>query len=919
MTFRRRVHAALYRFRYLLTALGLCFGGIGIFWPVEFISGDSGLAAQIFWAAFLGMLGRLVFGAYSWAFGDRRSMAEDGRIISDEEVEDDRQAFRVRVMQCVMDRRVRGYFNRKLVDPNAVIRQLADGAPFCQAKDDALYGELTTAREAYDHIVERNSDILASGTFNPRSVCGIICSGFLFVFTLLDFGQASMPSFGIAIAISIASGTSGWVFKTAKGKRRRSWRSVIATAIMLVSIGGMISPYFLINSHWTPHPLFAMWFLSAIVGYLLSNVATITQCVRLFSFVEAQIGNRIIQFEISDVRDRWADSCVESVIMPQMVLAINTLLGEDKDRLLVEQDSEGLRRLQDPSLTVSTSSEGRIASILAQIDGGSIAVAGPRGAGKSTILRKFSSPAEDSIDEVAEISVYLAAPAEYVPRDFLSELFQRLCEAYLKYAGYPLPESIYGEDFKKRWSGIAVRIFGITWLCLRALLILGIISWLILPEIKAGYRNLYPAASGDLWEFAKYAGRFFYREVYKVSDRWNIFRIVAGLILATFLPGPNSWKKYLGSRRESELARKAIDYLLRLQVDKTITWGASLAAPIIRGAGLTFNRGGSASYTPWTLPELVGHMRRFMEEVVSSFEGSTHVIVVGIDEIDRIGSVEQAEKFLGEVKAIFGVEKYFFLVSVAEDVGSIFAQRATAGRSILENAFDDVIVVDPLDFTETRELLLKRVPGFTDAFVYLVHALSGGLPRELIRVTRRLVDVNSELDDEINHPRLENLAFALVREQLVEAIRATRNQIWRLSLHSGWTEVFEELRLIDLSLREVSPFLISESYQILKRLDELSVPEPPASGSGAMALVDEHEDVAKRMLADFAAFSYFCRTVVDAFSSRVFDPLRIGENHTNSRVKLYRDLSAARVELSLSSGNSRKIIDGFRAALLQDN
>jgi hypothetical protein len=48
--------------------------------------------------------------------------------------------------------------------------------------------------------------------------------------------------------------------------------------------------------------------------------------------------------------------------------------------------------------------------------------------------------------------------------------------------------------------------------------------------------------------------------------------------------------------------------------------------------------------------------------------------------------INAVKGFVGEIKAVFGVEKCFFLVAVAEDVGSIFAQRATAGRSILEIA-----------------------------------------------------------------------------------------------------------------------------------------------------------------------------------------------------------------------------------------
>ena len=210
----------------------------------------------------------------------------------------------------------------------------------------------------------------------------------------------------------------------------------------------------------------------------------------------------------------------------------------------------------------------------------------------------------------------------------------------------------------------------------------------------------------------------------------------------------------------------------------------------------------------------MGHTRLFLENVARQFPDASHAVVVGIDEIDRIGSLDLAEKFIGEIKAIFGVERCFFLVAVAEDVGSVFAQRATAGRSILENAFDDVVVVQPLNFEETRNLLLKRVPGFTDSFVYLAYSLSGGLPRELIRVTRRLVEANQELASADRQPRLQDLAFILIKENLIESIRVTRAQISTLTLLAKWTELFKVLRSASTDLRNASFSSTQQSYQL---------------------------------------------------------------------------------------------------------
>jgi hypothetical protein len=287
-------------------------------------------------------------------------------------------------------------------------------------------------------------------------------------------------------------------------------------------------------------------------------------------------------------------------------------------------------------------------------------------------------------------------------------------------------------------------------------------------------------------------------------------------------------------------------------------------------------------------------------------------VIVGIDEIDRIGSLDHAERFVGEIKAIFGVEKCLFLVAVAEDVGSIFAQRATAGRSILENAFDDIVLVESLDFQETRDLLLKRVPGFTDAFVYLVHALSGGLPRELMRITRRLVDVNQEARTANRHPRLQDLTFCLVKEELIEAIRATRNQLARLTLHTNWKGFFEKIHSAGTSLRYASPFSIHESYVFIKELSELTVPEVPEGVQTRRELVLRDEDEAERIVRDFTAFSYFGMTVIDAFSDRHFDFETVQQTTGRGSKGSYEELAVARAELTISPENSRAMLRQFR-------
>jgi Cdc6-like AAA superfamily ATPase len=621
--------------------------------------------------------------------------------------------------------------------------------------------------------------------------------------------------------------------------------------------------------------------------------------------------SRVNITDLSKAMKDWLDDSIEEVIIPNTILAINTILGNDQDKLLVEQDSEGLRRLQDPAFRVPTRTRERLTSLLSQMDGGSVAVAGLRGAGKSTLLKQFCLPLDDDIRSARTIAIYVPAPSSYVARDFIAELFQRLCEAYLSYCDDPAAEDLYRMASSRIGRQQAVRkILRISWLVIRAAIgvtLLILVSWSLVTH------------SPFLMSKSPLAHHLA-RETVKLTHGWwrhyrAYFFLAIVLAAWAFWPPIRLWREYLRRTREADMIQRARENLLRLRVDKTVTRGTGVNSPSIQGLGLAMNRASSVKYTPWSLPELVSSTRRFMQDISLQMKCSSRPIVVAIDEIDRIGSLEDAEGFIGEIKAVFGVEGCYFLVAVAEDVGSLFAQRATAGRSILENAFDEIVAVGPLTLYEARSLLLKRVPGFTDAFVYLAYAMSGGLPRELIRVSRRLVEMNLEQLSQGDYPRLEDLTLALVTESVIDALDASRNQMSRLILRPGWAQLFDRMRSASVRLRRdrSSP---KKLYEVIKEVDEMSLPYATKSDdAGNVKTTQEDEDAAARILNSLSAFAYFGITIVDAFSDRYFN-LSEARQRTDSRADNgYEELAAARVELSVSYASARLILDRFRESL----
>jgi energy-coupling factor transporter ATP-binding protein EcfA2 len=642
-------------------------------------------------------------------------------------------------------------------------------------------------------------------------------------------------------------------------------------------------------------------------------------------------GRPVLYSRLRDLRERWLADVAESVIYPNVVVAINTLLGQDYDELRVERASEGLKRLQDPVFRVVTGSSHELGGRLSEMDGGSIALTGPRGAGKSTLLKSLSQLSGDQMISVRGICVYVPAPAEYIAKEFIADLFQRLCEAYLQYgratAATTLPGT--GGPAMSR-SGKFRRVIALSWLAIRALLAVILIAWG--ASVLSGKAFLEgPLDVGPLAHWIHHVQAL--TRIWWSNDRWYFEVVIVLTVLLLVLavwPRPRMWRRYMRKPEEPELTKRAHDYLLRLQVDKTVTKSASIASPIIRGMTFGLNRGISVKYIPWTMPELVGQARRFMEDVSAELKTLNRSIYIGIDEIDRIGSLEHAERFIGEIKAIFGIEGCFFMVAVAEDVGSMFAQRATSGRSIVENAFDEIVTVRPLAMAEARDLLLRRVPGFTDAFVYLVHALSGGLPRELIRMSRRLVEIHLErmtategqpltdpatdrrepmrtIDQSPACSKLNDLARVLVREAVIEALDAARNQMSYLLLGSAWGPVFDAIRRASVRLRrdDNSP---EEAYLIIEQISQARVDE----GGSEMS---ENENIARLIVDRLSAFAYFGITVIDAFSDRYFDLEKVKQGTADKLENSYEQLAAVRAELSVSAASSRTMLDQFRQSL----
>ena len=284
-------------------------------------------------------------------------------------------------------------------------------------------------------------------------------------------------------------------------------------------------------------------------------------------------GRPIAMSRLRDLRERWLADTVESVIYPNVVEAINkVLLGKDYRKLWVEPESEGLKKLQDPVFRVSTRSSRRLKELLSQMDGGSIALAGPRGAGKSTLLKDFSQLSGDQMISVRGICVYVPAPAEYVAKEFIADLFQRLCEAYLQYSRSTATTTLTGAGSPGvRRGGKFRRMIALSWLTIRALVAIVLAVWV--AALLAG--KTFSERSPSFAALARWVNHV--QTVTRVrwpADRWYFEAVIVLIVLLVILtcwPRQRLWRKYTRRPEEHELTRRAREHLLRLQVDKTVT------------------------------------------------------------------------------------------------------------------------------------------------------------------------------------------------------------------------------------------------------------------------------------------------------------------------------------------------------------
>lgn len=550
----------------------------------------------------------------------------------------------------------------------------------------------------------------------------------------------------------------------------------------------------------------------AVAGVVMIVVAA----VRRFRRRHASVDRGQTEIDLLHNRAQAARAAVATALIERGLRPIVLRIRADRDNpayttRLRYVSARGLSQIFDPTLLeVETQAVRRVRGFLDGTPGGSIGLAGPRGTGKSTLLASFVEGRSRRSDDRRARAIQVSAPVEYDPREFILHVFATLCQSVL--VPRSPTDAVPGEQsHRPDRLGRAAALAGAT-----ACVVAGAI--LLLPSF--GVQDM------D-W------------------PRWSGIALVAGgVVLAGFVTAD----RWLAPRRSATspvrplegipaatavLAAEFLE-LIRFQRTYTSGWSGSAKAGLAAfevGGGLS--RSVARAATAWSLPEIVFSFKDFVRTLTV-----TEPVIIGVDELDKIASAERAHDFLNDIKSLFGVDQCYFLISISEDALSSFERRGLPLRDAFDSALDDVVPVRPLDFPTSRKLIRQRVIGLSSPHAALVYCLGAGLPRDIIRWARALVQAGKSVGD-----RLEVLARVVVGEDLERKVFASTVALSRQPTPSA----VADLEFVGGLVPVADPAWLLDCFSS-RRVSATTVPD------GQDAVVD-----------GLLAYFYFCATVLEVF------------------------------------------------------
>ena len=670
------------------------------------------------------------------------------------------------------------------------------------------------------------------------------------------------------------------------------------------------------------------------------------------------------------------DASLLSQVKERLRLTVNKRVQPNYHTTLTMTEAPGLAEVLDPSRTVDTNAKSSLLYMLNTMPGGSIGIAGSRGAGKSTLIQMCCGPKRQlkEINDTPILPVLTSAPVKYEPRDFILYLFSAVCQRVLdpEDTNKELPQPPEVDGYSRPSRDMPV----IDWLIRRSpgvlyklgtvLMIVGLLVAVLLSffptppanketnpsqvqaaQTSAGssgqnatlpVQTASPAPSPQpaMGRTRTFITNFLHGLEIKpgIAITWAIFLWLSGFAL-TLIRGayldirefPTTYEQYVTASAEQRerwtfrkrnlemglglskgdtsnwalikwarrsvadindsrtaiarlqlfearfqleasedlLKRRARGWLqeTRFQQSFTSGWSGALKLPVGLEGGI--NRAVTLAQRQLSNPEIVAAYIKFVDEISKQYK-----LIIGIDELDKIESDDDARKFLNEIKSIFGLQNCFYLVSVSENAMANFERRGLPFRDVFDSSFDNVVFVDYLNHRTAKSLLERRIVGKPYPFIYLSYCLSGGLPRDLIRNFRSLLEFNQVgIFEKPGGKSLGVLCQAVVTADLKAKIRATMASAKKINSELAGSALTE--RLFEINSASPTP---ESLLGTVRTLLQWQPPMPPAPASlpdkpqDNSAELDKIKQV-KALSSELGSYLYLLSTVLAFFNDKL--------------------------------------------------
>lgn len=437
--------------------------------------------------------------------------------------------------------------------------------------------------------------------------------------------------------------------------------------------------------------------------------------------------DREVRGEEAEALQEWRQAALERAVKPHVQRRIGETLQPPFDQPLNIPIAPGLGQLRAGDFLIATDHFTGIRNSVRLMSGGALGVAGPRGVGKSTLMEAYQIGALADAPR-DQIVVLESVPVRYEAREFALHLYARLCEEVAGFAERRGSHRLLNLA-PPPWRGWVWLLRGGVTVAVAVLLY---VAWVL------GVTSL---DKQDLPAWLPPAG-------YPVAVLLAAV-VIAGLAAfrlrrrpqPTQAPaiGPDQVQDLQSLRTFAEQRLRRI----RFQQHFTEGWSGKLALP--GGPELSRTETTQWAEQAMTYPDVIHDFRKFLDRAVWVLSQEESIarppIAILIDELDKISTPGKASEFINEIKALFSpsVEGCLFVVAVSEDALASFQRRGLPVRDEFDSAFDTIVRVNYLSREDSFGVLRSRVLGLGTEHCSLIYCLAGGLPRDLIRVTRSIV------------------------------------------------------------------------------------------------------------------------------------------------------------------------------------